>query len=98
MGATLVHTVGSALIGFCIGLAFYRGVWAKIGMAVIGLVGAVAVHSAFNLSVLSAAPPPFLCMDMVCSHHHHDFFLKKLKLCVIQPHRHRYQRRRVRET
>jgi hypothetical protein len=25
-------------------------------MAVIGLVGAVAVHSAFNLSVLSAAP------------------------------------------
>jgi RsiW-degrading membrane proteinase PrsW (M82 family) len=56
MGATLVHTVGSALIGFCIGLAFYRGVWAKIGMAVIGLIGAVAVHSAFNLSVLSAAP------------------------------------------
>src|ERR1035437_6989182 len=56
IGATLVHTVSSALIGFCIAFVFYRGVWTKIVMTIIGLVGAVAIHSAFNLSVLSAAP------------------------------------------
>jgi RsiW-degrading membrane proteinase PrsW (M82 family) len=56
IGATLVHTVSSALIGFCIAFVFYRGVWAKIAMIVTGLVGAVAIHSAFNLSVLSVAP------------------------------------------
>lgn len=56
IGATLVHTVSSAAIGFCIGLAFYRGIFAKLVMALIGIAGAVAIHSAFNLSVLSAAP------------------------------------------
>jgi len=56
IGATLVHTVSSALIGFCIAFVFYRNVWAKIAMIVTGLVGAVAIHSAFNLSVLSIAP------------------------------------------
>src|ERR1035437_5925188 len=56
IGATLVHTVSSALIGFCIAFVFYRGVWAKIAVTIIGLVGAVAIHSAFNLSVLSVSP------------------------------------------
>jgi len=56
IGATLVHTISSALIGFCLGLVYYRGALAKIGMATIGLAGAVAIHSAFNLSVVSAAP------------------------------------------
>lgn len=56
IGATLVHTVSSALIGFCIAFVFYRDVWTKIGMIVIGLIGAVAIHSAFNLSVLSVSP------------------------------------------
>jgi len=56
IGATLVHTVSSALIGFCIAFVFYRGVWTKIVMTIIGIVGAVAIHSAFNLSVLSVAP------------------------------------------
>ena len=60
IGATLVHTVSSALIGFCIAFVFYRGVWAKIAMTIIGLVGAVAIHSAFNLSVLSASPQSIL--------------------------------------
>jgi hypothetical protein len=48
------------LIGFCIAFVFYRGVWAKIAMTIIGLVGAVAIHSAFNLSVLSASPQSIL--------------------------------------
>ena len=56
MGATLVHTVSSALVGFSIALAYYRGVFAKIVMTIIGLAAATALHSAFNLSVLSAAP------------------------------------------
>jgi RsiW-degrading membrane proteinase PrsW (M82 family) len=56
IGATLVHTVASASIGFFLGLAYYRGAWLKSAMAVIGLLAAIAVHSTFNLSVLAAAP------------------------------------------
>ena len=56
IGATLVHTISSTFIGFCIGLVFYKDTWAKIVAAVIGVIGATAIHSAFNLSVLSTSP------------------------------------------
>jgi RsiW-degrading membrane proteinase PrsW (M82 family) len=56
IGATLVHTVSSTFVGFCIALVYYRGVFMKILMAVTGIIVATAIHSAFNLSVLSAAP------------------------------------------
>jgi RsiW-degrading membrane proteinase PrsW (M82 family) len=56
IGATLVHTVSSTFIGFCLALAFYQRFWTKIFMGIIGLIGASAIHSAFNLSVLSSAP------------------------------------------
>ncbi len=54
IGSTLVHTVSSAFIGFCVALVFYRGTFLKILMALVGLIGASALHSAFNLSLLSA--------------------------------------------
>ena len=56
MGATLVHTVSSAFIGFCFAFVFYRRIFIKIVMVVIGIAGATAIHSAFNLSVISALP------------------------------------------
>ncbi len=53
IGATLVHTVSSALIGFSLGYVFYRGYLAKFIALVFGLSAAIALHAAFNLSIIS---------------------------------------------
>ncbi len=54
MGATLVHVVSSAVVGFALGLAFYRGYIAKVSAAIIGLGAAIAFHTAFNLSIIAS--------------------------------------------
>lgn len=54
LGATLVHVVSSAFVGFSLGYVFYRGFMAKFGALVIGLGGAIALHAAFNLSIINA--------------------------------------------
>jgi protease PrsW len=54
IGATLVHIVSSAVVGFMVGLVFYRGRAAKITAALIGLVIASGLHAAFNLSIISS--------------------------------------------
>jgi protease PrsW len=56
MGATLLHVVSTATIGFCIGYVFYHGKLAKILAAIIGLGGAIVIHTAFNLSIIEASP------------------------------------------
>lgn len=56
IGATLLHIVSSATIGFCIGYFFYHGRVAKIIAAVVGILAAIAIHTAFNLSILEASP------------------------------------------
>ena len=56
IGATLVHTVSSALVGFALGEAYYRGWTAKIVLCVLGLVAAVAVHASFNIAITSSGP------------------------------------------
>jgi len=54
VGATLVHVVSSGLIGFGLGLAFYRGYVAKFFLWLVTLAGAITVHTLFNLSILNA--------------------------------------------
>jgi len=54
IGATLVHVVSSSLVGFMIGYVFYRGRLMKILAALVGLVGAIALHATFNLSIINA--------------------------------------------
>ena len=56
IGATLVHIVSSASLGFMIGLAFNRGVFLKTLSTVIGIGIAIALHSTFNLSIINATP------------------------------------------
>jgi len=53
IGATLVHVVSTATLGFCLGWAFYRGYMAKLFAVVIGLGGAIGLHAAFNLSIVT---------------------------------------------
>ncbi len=53
IGATLVHVVSSASIGFALGYVFYRGYFAKIIAIIVGLITAITLHSAFNLSIIN---------------------------------------------
>ncbi|MDB5239147.1 MAG: hypothetical protein JWO00_482 [Candidatus Parcubacteria bacterium] len=54
IGATLVHLVCSTLVGFSLGLAFYRHTFSKVLTWTIGMGGAVAIHAGFNLTILHA--------------------------------------------
>lgn len=54
MGATLVHVVSSAFIGFMYGYVFYRSKFTKILALIIGLAGAGFIHSIFNISIVNA--------------------------------------------
>ncbi len=52
MGATLVHVVSSASIGFMVGLSFYRGLVAKTFAVGFGVILAIALHTSFNLAII----------------------------------------------
>ncbi|MEI8249306.1 MAG: PrsW family glutamic-type intramembrane protease, partial [Candidatus Taylorbacteria bacterium] len=56
IGATLVHIVSSACVGFTYGYVFYSGKFLKTIAILIGLAGAIAIHASFNLSILHANP------------------------------------------
>ncbi len=52
IGATLVHVVSSASIGFMIGLAFYRGYFSKTLAIIIGVITSIVLHTSFNLAII----------------------------------------------
>lgn len=54
IGATLLHIVSSAAVGFTLGYAFYKGRIARIVATIIGLAIAGSIHAAFNLSIINA--------------------------------------------
>lgn len=56
MGATLVHVVSSTLIGFSVGLAFYKGYVLKVLYTLFGVAAAIVLHAAFNISIVDASP------------------------------------------
>lgn len=53
LGATLVHVVSSASIGLMIGISFYKDIFVKTISVIFGVILAVALHSAFNLSIIN---------------------------------------------
>ena len=55
VGATLVHIVSSAVIGFALGMTFYKGPLARYISALIGVILASTLHAAFNLSIINSA-------------------------------------------
>ncbi len=52
IGATLVHVVCSAAIGFMYGLAFYQRKLVKMYALLFGVILASALHTAFNLAII----------------------------------------------
>lgn len=60
VGATLLHTVSSASIGFALGVTFYKSKIVKAFAAVLGLGVAIVIHASFNLSIVNASSEDIL--------------------------------------
>lgn len=56
IGATLVHVVCSAIIGFAMGYVFYKGYISKVIAIFLGLAIAITLHTLFNLFIINASP------------------------------------------
>lgn len=54
IGATLVHVVSSATIGFALGFNFYHNKIVKFFAWLAALLAAIAVHASFNISIVHA--------------------------------------------
>ena len=54
IGATIVHTASSALVGLALGFTFYGRYFLKILAGAIGLLLATLLHTYFNLSIIEA--------------------------------------------
>ncbi len=52
IGATLVHTMASGIIGLTLALSFYRSRRAKIVYVGLGVITATVLHAFFNLSII----------------------------------------------
>ncbi len=52
IGATILHTISSAALGCFLGLVFYRSRWIKLGMLILGLITATALHAMFNFFII----------------------------------------------
>jgi RsiW-degrading membrane proteinase PrsW (M82 family) len=53
VGATVIHTLSSGVIGAMIGLSFYQPRYIKALYTVFGLAFAILLHSSFNLFILN---------------------------------------------
>lgn len=54
LGATIVHTASSALIGIALAAVFYMHRSIRITAITIGIVGATVLHAYFNLTIMNA--------------------------------------------
>lgn len=52
LGSTLLHSVSSGLIGISLGLSFYLGRFFKKLYLIIGMIAAIALHTAFNFFII----------------------------------------------
>lgn len=60
LGSTLLHTVSSGIIGISLGLSFYMDKFRKNQYLTVGIVLAVALHSAFNFFIMKNSGNDFL--------------------------------------
>lgn len=53
IGPTLIHVLGAAIIGASLGFAFFRGRWAKLSYATMGVILATTLHTYFNFLIIT---------------------------------------------
>ena len=54
LGATLLHTLASALVGLAIAFSFYKGKFTKRLFVSTGLIAAIVLHVVFNLFIMNS--------------------------------------------
>lgn len=54
MGAALIHTLSSAVVGFSIAITFYRSYWVQFISLCTGLVLAIVLHALFNHHIIES--------------------------------------------
>ncbi len=52
IGATLLHTLCSAVVGLALAAVFFKSIWHKIMAAFLGVILATALHAAFNFFII----------------------------------------------
>lgn len=52
LGSMLLHAVSSGVIGVMLGLAFYKNLFVRSFALIVGLGGAIALHSTFNFFII----------------------------------------------
>ncbi len=60
LGSTLLHTVSSGVIGISLGLALHLNNFKKFWYLLLGLILAIALHSAFNFFIMKNSGEGFL--------------------------------------
>ncbi|MEK7069271.1 MAG: PrsW family glutamic-type intramembrane protease [Patescibacteria group bacterium] len=60
LGSTLLHSIASGTIGISIGLSFYMSSLKKKLYVLIGIISAIALHSAFNFFIMENEGSNFL--------------------------------------
>lgn len=65
LGATLLHAIASAVVGIAIGLSFFKGWFVKKIYLFFGLLGAIALHSAFNFLIMKGAENFFIVFSFL---------------------------------
>ncbi len=53
MGAALIHTLSSAVVGFSIALTFYKNYWIQFVSLCTGLILAIVLHALFNHHIIT---------------------------------------------
>ena len=53
IGASLVHVVSSAVLGFMIGISIYKNSGLKFFSVLLGIILSIVLHTAFNLAIIS---------------------------------------------
>lgn len=54
IGATLVHVISSASIGFMIGISYYKNALIKAIALLTGIILSIVLHASFNLSIINS--------------------------------------------
>lgn len=54
LGATVLHTAASSIVGLSLGLAFWKGRVISFLYLVLGLIGAIGLHTVFNFFIIES--------------------------------------------
>ncbi len=65
IGATLLHTVSSATIGFFMGFTFFDKKFEEVSWTIVGLFAAIIVHSGFNLFMIGSTQGSMYALELI---------------------------------